>query len=98
LAPGPSIESCDVIVVINQFIDSVFIILQDGVNYVKKIKGVFCFKIQKGPNGQEGLWIVDAKNGTGAVKFGAKGENVVESNRRVPCVVEQRDWFFFGPE
>ncbi|XP_031567987.1 non-specific lipid-transfer protein-like [Actinia tenebrosa] len=44
---------------------------KDGENYVKKVKGVFCFKIQKGPNGQEGVWIVDAKNGKGAVKFGA---------------------------
>ncbi|KAK3755293.1 hypothetical protein QZH41_014603, partial [Actinostola sp. cb2023] len=42
----------------------------DGANYVKKIKGVFCFKIQKGPN-NEGVWIVDAKNGTGSVKFGS---------------------------
>jgi len=44
---------------------------KDGANYVKKIKGIFCFKV-KGPNSQEGVWIVDAKNGNGAVKFGSQ--------------------------
>ena len=37
--------------------------------YVKKIKGTFCFKV-KGPGGKEGIWVVDAKNGNGSVKFG----------------------------
>jgi len=37
---------------------------------VKKIKGVFCFKVKK--DGQEGVWVVDAKNGNGSVKFGVE--------------------------
>lgn len=41
---------------------------------MKKMNGVFCFKV-KGPSG-EGIWIVDCKNGNGSVKFGgpAKGD------------------------
>ncbi|XP_052774336.1 sterol carrier protein 2-like isoform X3 [Mya arenaria] len=48
---------------------------RDGANIVKKMKGVFCFRV-KGDNGKEGIWIVDAKNGTGSVSFGgpAKGD------------------------
>jgi len=41
---------------------------QDGANLVKKVNGVFCFKV-KGPADQEVVWVVDAKNGNGAVKF-----------------------------
>ncbi|KAH9499836.1 sterol carrier protein 2 [Bulinus truncatus] len=40
----------------------------DGANIVKKMKGVFCFKV-KGPENKEAVWVVDVKNGTGAVKF-----------------------------
>merc|ERR1711874_683175 len=39
---------------------------QDGANLVKKIKGVYCSKV-KGADGKEGVWVVDVKNGTGAV-------------------------------
>ena len=46
---------------------------QDGANLVKKIKGVYCFKV-KGADGKEGVWVVDVKNGTGSVKFDSKGE------------------------
>jgi len=42
---------------------------EDGANIVKKMKGVFAFKV-KGAGGKEGLWVVDVKNGTGSVKFG----------------------------
>lgn len=42
---------------------------EDGSNIVKKMKGVFAFKV-KGPGGKEGVWIVDVKNGNGCVKFG----------------------------
>jgi len=49
-------------------------LLQDGATFVKKMNGVFCFQV-KGDSG-EGIWIVDAKNGTGSVSFGgpAKGD------------------------
>ena len=47
--------------------------LQDGANIVKKMKGVFCFRV-KGKDGKEGIWIVDAKNGNGSVSFGGPGK------------------------
>jgi len=43
----------------------------DGANLVKKIKGVYCFKV-KTNDGKEGVWVVDVKNGTGSVKFDSK--------------------------
>ncbi|KAL4235600.1 sterol carrier protein 2 [Mactra antiquata] len=48
---------------------------KDGANIVKKMKGVFCFRV-KNKSGKEGIWIVDAKNGNGSVSFGgpAKGD------------------------
>ncbi|KAJ8305635.1 hypothetical protein KUTeg_016180 [Tegillarca granosa] len=42
---------------------------KDGANWVKKMKGIFVFKV-KGKGGNEGIWMVDAKNGSGCVKFG----------------------------
>lgn len=45
---------------------------QDGASYVKKIKGVFCFKVKK--DGKEGVWVVDVKNGNGSVKFGSSAK------------------------
>ena len=48
--------------------------LQDGANIVKKMKGVFCFRV-KNVEGKEGIWIVDAKNGTGSVSYGGPGMN-----------------------
>ncbi|CAG5128607.1 unnamed protein product, partial [Candidula unifasciata] len=41
---------------------------KDGASIVKKVNGVFCFKV-KGPSDQEGVWVVDVKNGSGSVKF-----------------------------
>lgn len=43
----------------------------EGPQLVKKIKGVFRFNIKKNDN-QEAWWIVDAKNGNGALKFMAQ--------------------------
>ena len=40
----------------------------DGETLVNKVKGVFAFKV-KDANGNEGVWIVDAKNGKGSVEF-----------------------------
>ncbi|XP_071116602.1 sterol carrier protein 2-like [Haliotis cracherodii] len=48
----------------------------DGSNIVKKMKGVFCFKV-KGAGGKEGIWIVDAKNGSGSVTFGTQSKSDV---------------------
>ncbi|GFO19025.1 non-specific lipid-transfer protein-like [Plakobranchus ocellatus] len=44
---------------------------QDGANIVKKMKGVFCFKV-KGTDGKIVSWTVDVKNGNGAVKINSK--------------------------
>ncbi|KAK6313830.1 sterol carrier protein 2b [Coregonus clupeaformis] len=40
---------------------------EDGESFVKKIGGVFAFKVKDGPDGQEATWIVDVKNGKGCV-------------------------------
>ena len=44
----------------------------DGANLVKKVKGIFSFKV-KDTNGNEVAWIVDAKNGNGKVEVNGKG-------------------------
>jgi len=48
---------------------------QNGAEYVKKINGVFCFKLKSGD--KEGVWVVDAKNGTGSVAFKPDGKGDV---------------------
>lgn len=40
---------------------------EDGEQFVKKIGGVFAFKVKDGPDGQEATWYVDVKNGSGCV-------------------------------
>lgn len=40
---------------------------QEGEQFVKKIGGVFAFKVKDGPNGKEATWVVDVKNGKGCV-------------------------------
>nr|XP_057929199.1 sterol carrier protein 2b isoform X2 [Doryrhamphus excisus] len=40
---------------------------EEGEKFVKKIGGVFAFKVKDGPNGQEATWFVDVKNGSGCV-------------------------------
>ncbi|XP_019645644.1 PREDICTED: non-specific lipid-transfer protein-like [Branchiostoma belcheri] len=47
---------------------------QEGPALVKKIGGIFLFKVTSGPGGKEGLWLVDAKNGSGSIKFGSAGK------------------------
>ncbi|KAG1960686.1 non-specific lipid-transfer protein [Pimephales promelas] len=42
-------------------------LLEDGEQFVKKIGGVFAFKVKDGPDGKEAVWIVDVKNGKGSV-------------------------------
>ena len=50
-----------------------FTYFQDGATIVKKMKGVFCFKV-KGADGNVVNWIVDVKNGNGAVKVNSSGK------------------------
>ncbi|KAL6108551.1 sterol carrier protein 2b [Pungitius pungitius] len=40
---------------------------EEGEQFVKKIGGVFAFKVKDGPNGKEAVWFVDVKNGKGCV-------------------------------
>ncbi|XP_060784653.1 sterol carrier protein 2 isoform X1 [Neoarius graeffei] len=40
---------------------------EEGEAYVKKIGGIFAFKVKDGPDGKEALWVVDVKNGKGSV-------------------------------
>ena len=42
---------------------------------MKKIKGIFCFKVKKGSD--VGVWVVDVKNGKGSVKFDPSGMRFV---------------------
>jgi sterol carrier protein 2 len=44
----------------------------NGAEFVKKINGVFCFKVKSGNN--EGVWVVDVKNGNGSVKYDPQGK------------------------
>lgn len=34
---------------------------------MKKIGGIFAFKVKDGPGGKEATWVVDVKNGKGSV-------------------------------
>lgn len=47
----------------------------NGAEYVKKINGIFCFKLKSGD--KEGVWVVDAKNGSGSVSFNPTGKGDV---------------------
>ena len=53
--------------------DAVFALLEagikeDGANLVKKIKGIYGFKVTEGPGGATKEWTIDLKNGVGSVK------------------------------
>ncbi|KAM9789760.1 sterol carrier protein 2 [Neosynchiropus ocellatus] len=40
---------------------------EEGEQLVKKIGGVFAFKVKDGPGGKEATWVVDVKNGKGSL-------------------------------
>ncbi|XP_019967927.1 sterol carrier protein 2 [Paralichthys olivaceus] len=40
---------------------------EEGEQLVKKIGGVFAFKVRDGPDGKEATWVVDVKSGKGSV-------------------------------
>jgi len=48
---------------------------ESGEEAVKKVNGIFVFKVKKGND--EGVWVVDVKNGKGSVKFDANGKGDV---------------------
>ncbi|XP_059677735.1 sterol carrier protein 2 isoform X5 [Gavia stellata] len=56
---------------------------EEGEQFVKKIGGVFAFKIKDGPGGKEATWIVDVKNGKGSV--------AVNSDKKADCTITVAD-------
>ncbi|XP_016340462.1 non-specific lipid-transfer protein-like [Sinocyclocheilus anshuiensis] len=50
---------------------------EDGEQFVKKIGGVFAFKVKDGTGGKEAIWIVDVKNGKGCVHNDAGVQSLV---------------------
>ncbi|KAK2540474.1 Podn [Columba guinea] len=56
---------------------------EEGEQFVKKIGGVFAFKIKDGPGGKEATWIVDVKNGKGSV--------AVNSDQKADCTITMAD-------
>ncbi|XP_060685777.1 sterol carrier protein 2 [Hemiscyllium ocellatum] len=56
---------------------------EEGERFVKKIGGVFAFKVKDGPGGKEGLWVVDVKNGKGSVDF--------NSEKKADCTITMSD-------
>ncbi|KAM4641462.1 sterol carrier protein 2 [Discoglossus pictus] len=56
---------------------------EEGDQFVKKIGGVFAFKVKDGPGGKEGTWVVDVKNGKGAV--------LINSDKKADCTITMAD-------
>ncbi|XP_051929476.1 sterol carrier protein 2b [Hippocampus zosterae] len=56
---------------------------QEGDAYVKKIGGVFAFKVKDGPDGKEATWLVDVKNGKGCVHN--------DTDKKADCTIAMSD-------
>uniref|UniRef100_A0A3Q2YU65 Sterol carrier protein 2b n=1 Tax=Hippocampus comes TaxID=109280 RepID=A0A3Q2YU65_HIPCM len=56
---------------------------QEGDAYVKKIGGVFAFKVKDGPGGKEATWFVDVKNGKGCVHN--------DTDKKADCTIAMSD-------
>ncbi|XP_029473651.1 non-specific lipid-transfer protein [Rhinatrema bivittatum] len=56
---------------------------EEGEDFVKKIGGIFAFKVKEGPDGKEALWVVDVKNGKGSV--------VLNSDKKADCTITMAD-------
>lgn len=41
----------------------------DTDNLIEKVRGIYGFKVRNGPNGQEGYWVINAKEGKGKVTY-----------------------------
>uniref|UniRef100_A0AAR2KK42 Sterol carrier protein 2 n=1 Tax=Pygocentrus nattereri TaxID=42514 RepID=A0AAR2KK42_PYGNA len=61
---------------------------EEGESFVKKIGGVFAFKVLNGPGGKEALWVVDVKHGKGSVDS--------DSGKKADCTISMADAFFQG--
>uniref|UniRef100_A0A8C2Z8L4 Sterol carrier protein 2 n=1 Tax=Cyclopterus lumpus TaxID=8103 RepID=A0A8C2Z8L4_CYCLU len=56
---------------------------KEGEQLVKKIGGVFAFKVKDGPDGKEATWMVDVKNGKGSV--------TTDPGKKADCTLSMRD-------
>ncbi|XP_073419847.1 sterol carrier protein 2-like isoform X3 [Dendrobates tinctorius] len=56
---------------------------EEGEQFVKKIGGVFAFKVKDEPNGKEATWVVDVKNGKGSVSY--------NSDKKADCTITMAD-------
>ncbi|XP_052571063.1 sterol carrier protein 2 isoform X2 [Peromyscus californicus insignis] len=56
---------------------------EEGEQFVKKIGGVFAFKVKDGPGGREATWVVDVKNGKGSV--------LPNSDKKADCTITMAD-------
>ncbi|XP_066453685.1 sterol carrier protein 2 [Eleutherodactylus coqui] len=56
---------------------------EEGEQYVKKIGGVFAFKVKDGPGGKEASWVIDVKNGKGSVHY--------NSDKKADCTITMAD-------
>ncbi|XP_067108589.1 sterol carrier protein 2 [Osmerus mordax] len=56
---------------------------EEGEGLVKKIGGVFAFKVKDGPEGKEALWVVDVKNGKGSVSN--------DTDKKADCTIAMGD-------
>ncbi|KAM9326594.1 sterol carrier protein 2 [Gastrophryne carolinensis] len=56
---------------------------EEGEQFVKKIGGVFCFKVTGGPGGKDAVWVVDVKNGKGCVES--------NSDKKADCTITMAD-------
>nr|XP_033772130.1 non-specific lipid-transfer protein isoform X2 [Geotrypetes seraphini] len=56
---------------------------EEGEDFVKKIGGIFAFKVKEGPDGKEALWVVDVKNGKGSV--------ALNSDKKADCTITMSD-------
>ncbi|CAH2310862.1 non-specific lipid-transfer [Pelobates cultripes] len=56
---------------------------EEGDQFVKKIGGIFSFKVKDGPGGKEGTWVIDVKNGKGSVS--------TSSDKKADCTITMSD-------
>ncbi|XP_066125269.1 sterol carrier protein 2 [Saccopteryx bilineata] len=56
---------------------------EEGEEFVKKIGGIFAFKVKDGPGGKEATWVVDVKNGRGSV--------LPNSDKKADCTITMAD-------
>jgi len=56
---------------------------KEGEKYVKKVKGIICFSVTKGPGGKSVKWLIDLKSGKGSVE--------VNSASKAECTLTMSD-------